>query len=50
MIWARYAVEHLAVEAMETERFGSRAWSVEYRPEREPYPFCLMDNGERTNR
>lgn len=45
-LWARYANEALAVEAMDTQRFGIRSWSVEYRPEREPYPWCLIDNGE----
>jgi len=43
--WARYATESAAGEARDTERFGSRLWSVEYRREREPYPFCLIDNG-----
>lgn len=34
------------MNAMETERFGDAPWSVEYRPERTPYPWCLIDNGE----
>lgn len=46
MVWARYAAIGYAVEAMEDHRFGYRDWSVEHRPGLEPYPWCLMDNGE----
>jgi len=42
VIWAMYATRRKAEAAIAEQTFGDGPWLIAYKPERDPYPWCLM--------